>query len=167
MKQLSKRNWFSLILTLAMFACTLTHSRAVAVNETFPDLSTFGLEGEIPNLKGKVVLLDFFASWCGPCKASFPIMQELHKQYAGKDLVILAVNLDDKKEAMQEFLAKYPSDFSIVRDAKKKLVETVKISTMPSSFILDREGKIRAIHKGFKGDESKKKYIEEIDSLLK
>jgi thiol-disulfide isomerase/thioredoxin len=139
----------------------------VAVNETFPDLSTFGLEGEIPNLKGKVVLLDFFASWCGPCKASFPIMQDLHKQYAGKDLVILAVNLDDKKEAMQEFLAKYPSDFSIVRDAKKKLVETVKISTMPSSFILDRDGKIRAIHKGFKGDESKKKYIEEIDSLLK
>lgn len=167
MKQLSKRSWFSLILTLAVFVGTLTQSRAAAINETFPDLSTFGLEGAIPNLKGKVVLLDFFASWCGPCKASFPVMQELHKQYAGKDLVILAVNLDDKKESMQEFLAKYPSDFAIVRDAKKKLVETVKISTMPSSFILDREGKIRAIHKGFKGDESKKKYIEEIDSLLK
>lgn len=167
MKQLSKRSWFSLVLTLALLAASLTHVHALAINEVFPDLSKFGLEGDIPRLKGKVVLVDFFASWCGPCKASFPVMQELHKQYSGKDLVIVAINLDDKKEAMQEFLAKFPSDFAIVRDASKKLVETVKISTMPSSFILDREGKIRAIHKGFKGDESKKKYIEEIESLLK
>ena len=94
-------------------------------------------------------------------------MQELHKEFGPKGLIIIAINLDDKKEEMQEFLKKHPSDFVIVRDATKKLVSTVKIATMPSSFLLDRQGRIQSIHKGFKGAETKRKYIEEITPLLK
>ncbi len=147
-----------------LFPCS---SQALSVHDSFPDLSAFSLEGTLPDTKGKVVLVDFFASWCGPCKASFPVMQELHKEFGSKGLIIIAINLDDKKEEMQEFLKKHPSDFVIVRDATKKLVSTVKIATMPSSFLLDRQGRIQSIHKGFKGAETKRKYIEEITPLLK
>lgn len=135
--------------------------------DPFPDLAAYGLEGNLPDLKGKVVLVDFFASWCGPCKDSFPAMEELHKKYADKGLIVVAINLDKKKSDMDEFLKKYPASFVILRDAANKLVGEVKIPTMPSSFLLDKSGKVHAAHRGFKGEETKKKYAEEIESLLK
>jgi cytochrome c biogenesis protein CcmG/thiol:disulfide interchange protein DsbE len=135
--------------------------------EVFPDLTRFGLEGTLPDLHGKVVIVDFFASWCGPCKESFPIMEELYQQYRSKGLVIVAVNVDKNKADMEDFLKKHPASFTIVRDAANKLVGEVKIPTMPSSFLLDRNGKVVAFHRGFKGSETKKQYVEQIESLLK
>jgi thiol-disulfide isomerase/thioredoxin len=134
---------------------------------SFPDLTRCGLEGKLPDLHGKVVLVDFFASWCEPCKESFPVMEELYQKYGSKGLVIVAVNLDAKKENMEEFLKKHPANFTIVRDASNKLVGQVKIPTMPSSFLLDHEGKVYAFHRGFKGEETRKQYTTEIESLLK
>src|SRR5689334_7414232 len=135
--------------------------------EPFPDLAQFGLEGSLPDLRGKIVLVDFFASWCDPCKESFPAMEELKQKYGDKGLVIVAVNVDKKKEDMDGFLKKHPVTFTIVREASTKLVNEVKIPTMPSSFLLDRNGKVFAFHRGFKGAETKKKYAEQIESLLK
>src|ERR1700690_66858 len=135
--------------------------------DPFPDLTQFGLEGTVPDTHGKVVLVDFFASWCHPCQESFPVMQELHQKYAGQGLVIIAINLDKNKADMDDFLKSHPASFVILRDASNKLVSQVKIPTMPSSFLLDRDGKIHAFHRGFKGDETRKKYTEEIEALLK
>lgn len=155
----------------ALAALVLTTFLAAAATpkpgDAFPDLSKFGLEGALPDTKGKVVLVDFFASWCGPCKDSFPAMQELHKKYGGKDFVIIAVNVDKKKSDMDDFLKKHPSEFAIVRDAASKLVNEVKIPTMPTSFLIDRAGKVRSMHRGFKGGETQKKYAEEIEALIK
>jgi thiol-disulfide isomerase/thioredoxin len=135
--------------------------------DTFPDLNQFGLEGAVPDTHGKVVIVDFFASWCHPCQESFPVMEALYKQYAGKGLVIIAINLDKNKADMDDFLKTHPASFVILRDAGNKLVSQVKIPTMPSSFLLDRDGKIHAFHRGFKGGETRKKYLEEIEALLK
>jgi thiol-disulfide isomerase/thioredoxin len=135
--------------------------------DVFPDLHRFGLEGTLPELQGKIVLVDFFASWCDPCKESFPAMEELHQKYHDQGLVIVAVNVDKKKSDMDDFLKKHPASFAVVRDAANKLVGEVKIPTMPSSFLLDRNGKVHAFHRGFKGAETKKKYTEEIEALLK
>ncbi len=135
--------------------------------DTFPDLAKFNLEGTLPDTKGKVVLVDFFASWCGPCKESFPVMQELHKKFGDQGLTIVAVNLDKKKSDMDDFLKKHPANFAIVRDAANKLVGEVKIPTMPTSFLLDKTGKVQSVHRGFKGDETRKRYAEEIEALLK
>jgi len=135
--------------------------------DTFPDLKQFGLEGPVPDIHGKVVLVDFFASWCHPCQESFPVMEELYKQYAGKGLVIIAINLDKNKADMDDFLKSHPASFVILRDAGNKLVSQVKIPTMPSSFLLDRDGKVHAFHRGFKGEETRKQYNEEIAALLK
>jgi thiol-disulfide isomerase/thioredoxin len=133
----------------------------------FPDLTRCGMEGKLPDLHGKVVLVDFFASWCQPCQESFPVMEELYQKYGSKGFVIVAVNLDTKKGDLDKFLKRHPTSFTVVRDADNKLVQQIQIPTMPSSFLLDRHGKVYASHNGFKGEETKKQYTAEIEALLK
>src|SRR6266850_442149 len=112
------------------------------VGETFPDFATYSLEGELPaTLKGKIVIVDFWASWCSPCKDTFPLLEELHHRFARRGLVVIAVNEDKSRPAMTEFLKEYPVTFSVVRDAKKKLAATVNVPALPTSYLLDGEGK--------------------------
>jgi thiol-disulfide isomerase/thioredoxin len=140
----------------------------VKAGESFPDLSAFKLEGTLPETaKAKVVMVDFWASWCEPCKQSFPVMQDLHQRYAKEGLVIIAVNVDENRADMEKFLKKNGVTFAVLRDANQKLVERAGVATMPTSFLIDREGKVRFMHNGFRGAETGKKYDEEIQSLLK
>ncbi len=159
-----------LVGALALTLCTsstFAGSKVLKVGDPLPDLSTFGLEGKLPgDLKGKVVLLDFWASWCGPCKESFPVMDELQQKYGAKGLVILAVNVDEKIAAMQDFLKDRPVKFTIVHDATKKLVGTANIASMPTSFLIGKDGKVVAIHKGFHGKDTAKEYVAEVEKLL-
>ena len=135
--------------------------------DTFPDLTKFQLEGKLPDsLQGKVVLVDFWASWCGPCRDSFPAMNELHKKYADRGLVIIAINVDEKRADMDVFLKAHPASFTVVRDASQKLVDLAGIGTMPSSFLLDRTGRVRHVHIGYQGEPTRKEYVKEIESLL-
>lgn len=144
-----------------------TAQAALKVGDALPDLTSFKLEGKLPdNLKGKVVLVDFWASWCLPCAKSFPVLDELQKKYGDK-LVIIAVNIDEKAANMDAFLKKHSVSFTIVRDAEQKLVAVAEPSTMPTSFILDGEGKVRFLHNGFHGEDTRKEYVSEIESLLK
>lgn len=159
------------LLLVFMFAAAMGLPALAAdlkVGDALPDLAPMKLEGKLPDtLKDKVVLLDFWASWCDPCKESFPAMDELQKKYAAQGLVIIAVNVDEKKQDMEDFLKGKNASFSIVRDAAQKLVAKAGIATMPSSFLFDRTGKIRFTHAGFHGEETKKQYAQEIESLLK
>ncbi|HAM73996.1 MAG TPA: thiol:disulfide interchange protein [Verrucomicrobiales bacterium] len=161
-------------LGLAIVATLFVPRQATAGGSTlkegdaFPELASFPIEGKLPDsLKGKVVVVDFWASWCGPCKESFPVMEELQGRFGKQGLVILAVNVDESRGAMDEFLKDHPATFNIVRDAKKKLVSQVNIQSMPTSFVLNGEGKIVSVHKGFHGAETRKAYVKEIEDLLK
>lgn len=158
--------WLALFVAFSVAGSALAGN--VKTGDAFPDLAGFKLEGKLPDsTKGKVVLVDFWASWCEPCKQSFPVMEELHKRYAERGLVIVAVNVDENRADMEAFLKKNAASFTVMRDAGQKLVEKTGIATMPSSFLLDRDGKVRFAHTGFRGAETKKKYEEEIESLLK
>jgi thiol-disulfide isomerase/thioredoxin len=139
---------------------------AFKAGDTLPDLSSFQLEGQVPSPKGKVVLLDFWASWCAPCKASFPAMNDLQKRYGEKGLVVIAVNVDEKAADMEKFLKQTNPGFSVVRDVHHKLVKAADVATMPASFLVDRGGKIRFLHQGFNGDKTRKEYDREIETLL-
>lgn len=156
-----------LLVTIGLAGAVLTTQAALKEGDALPDLSTFKLEGQLPaGLKGKVVIVDFWASWCLPCAESFPALDELQKKYGGQ-LVVLGVNVDEKAAKMEGFLKKHPVSFPIVRDAGQKLVATAEPPTMPTSFVLDQEGRVRFIHQGFHGAETRQQYQHEIELLLK
>ncbi|HEX5398439.1 MAG TPA: TlpA disulfide reductase family protein [Verrucomicrobiae bacterium] len=155
------------VLAAIFIAAAIGANAALKVGDTLPDFSNYKLEGKLPELKGKVVLVDFWASWCGPCAQSFPVMDELQKKYQEQGFVIVAVNVDEKAANMETFLKKNPVSFSVIRDAEQKLVAAISPETMPTSFIIDRTGKVRFLHNGFYGAATRKEYIEQIESLLK
>jgi len=96
------------------------------------------------------VLLDFWASWCVPCRRSFPWMNEMQEKYAQDGLVIIAVNVDREVENAAAFLAEYPANFEIIYDPDAVLAKEYKIEVMPSSFIIGRNGASIDRHAGFK-----------------
>jgi thiol-disulfide isomerase/thioredoxin len=135
--------------------------------DSLPDLASFRLEGKLPDeLNGQVILLDFWASWCGPCKGSFPAMEELKTKYGGQGLTIVAVSVDEKPENVQRFLNSVKVSFTVVRDPQQKLVAAADVPTMPTSFLIDRSGRIRFIHAGFDRDQTTRLYEKEIEQLL-
>ena len=138
------------------------------VDDDLPDLASFKLEGKLPEqIKGQVILLDFWASWCGPCKISFPAMEELGKKYSSQGFSVIAVSVDEKAENMQRFVKSAKVSFTIVRDAQHKLVSAVNVKAMPTSFLIDRSGKIRFVHNGFDREQTMREYVKEIEELLK
>jgi thiol-disulfide isomerase/thioredoxin len=166
---LKKQFLLATTIIVAAALCPLVTSAArLKPGDSFPELAKYNLEGKLPDeLHGKVVLVDFWASWCGPCQASFPVLEELNKHYAAQGLVILAVSVDEKKSDMDDFLAKHPVSFTVIRDAGQKLVAAADISSMPTSFILDGDGRVRWLHNGFKGAATAREYQKEIEELLK
>jgi thiol-disulfide isomerase/thioredoxin len=153
------------LVSLAVFTCA--HSAELKVGDTFPELTQFGLAGELPKeLKGKVVLVDFWASWCTPCRGSFPVLNELSAKFARRGLIVLGVSVDESKAAMQQFLKEVPAQFATVHDVQQKLVQRVNVAAMPTSFIVDASGRIRFVHNGFHGQKTRDEYVREIESLL-
>jgi thiol-disulfide isomerase/thioredoxin len=103
----------------------------------------------LADYRGKVVYLDFWASWCAPCRDSFPFMNELQRDFAGKGLQIVAVSVDKTAEDAKRFLVRYPASFTIVLDAAASCPAAFRLEGMPSSYVIDRNGAVRAVHVGF------------------
>ena len=109
-----------------------------------------GAEFNLDNYSGKVVLVDFWASWCGPCRQSFPWMNEMQAKYQGDGLVIVAVNVDNDLAEANRFLTEFPAKFQVHFDADKTLAREYEVVAMPSSFLIGRDGKLVEKHMGFK-----------------
>ena len=105
---------------------------------------------DLNEYRGKVVLLDFWASWCVPCRRSFPWMNEMQQKYGDSGLVIIAVNMDGEAGAAQEFLDDYPAKFKIIYDPEGNLGKEYGVVAMPSSYVIGRDGDQVARHLGFK-----------------
>jgi cytochrome c biogenesis protein CcmG, thiol:disulfide interchange protein DsbE len=120
-----------------------------------PDLNLPGLKEAVTlaGLKGKVVYVDFWASWCGPCKQSFPFMNDLQARYRARGFEILAVNLDAKRSDADKFLNEVPAQFTVAFDAKGDSARRFDVKGMPSSYLIGRDGKVFAAHKGFKEED--------------
>ena len=113
---------------------------------------------DLSQYKGKVVYLDFWASWCGPCKQSFPWMNKLQEQYQRDGFEIVAVNLDTSRKEAEAFLAKIPANFDVAFDKTGKTAKQYKLKAMPSSFLIDRNGNL--VHKSLGYRTEEKKIIE-------
>ena len=105
---------------------------------------------QLEQYQGKVVVVDFWASWCVPCRRSFPWMNDMQAKYGDQGLVVIAVNVDRERAAAEEFLAEVPADFRIHYDNDGVVAEAFGVEAMPSSYVIGRDGEIVARHLGFK-----------------
>jgi thiol-disulfide isomerase/thioredoxin len=105
---------------------------------------------ELDKYAGQVVVLDFWASWCAPCRRSFPWLNAMHAKYSSQGLVIIGVNVDNDPDAAAAFLEEYPADFQIHYDTDAVLARQYNIQGMPSSVVIGRDGEIVETHIGFK-----------------
>jgi len=115
---------------------------------------------------GKVVLVDFWASWCEPCLRSFPWMNDLQRRHGDAGLVVVAVNLDQERALAEAFLKKTPANFRLEFDAAGDLARRFGVQAMPTSFLIDRRGKVRIRHAGFR-DKQRAERERQIEDLLK
>lgn len=119
-----------------------------------------GEQVSLESLAGKVVLVDFWASWCGPCQKSFPWLAQLHQRYADKGLVIVAIDLDKKREAAEVFLRDKPVPFLVAFDPAGKSADAYKVAAMPSTYLISRTGVLKQTHVGY--DPKKAAELEEL-----
>jgi thiol-disulfide isomerase/thioredoxin len=154
-------------ITTILFSLILfSHSSFAAFNEA-PDIILPGVDGEVrlESLKGKVVYLDFWASWCKPCAKSFPWMNKIKQSYADEGFEVLAVNLDKEKQLADEFLSKMDVNFLVAFDKDGQSAAAYKLKGMPSSYLIGRDGKVYASHIGFR-DKDKEQLEQAIKKLL-
>jgi len=114
------------------------------------DNSTYGIK----QFLGKVVYVDFWASWCGPCAKSFPFLNQMHNELKDKGLQIIGVNLDENSEDAKAFLGNYPVSFPVVADTDEQCAKKFEVTAMPSSYVVDRKGIVRHVQLGFRPGEA-------------
>ncbi len=122
--------------------CTLT---------TMNDAKNFGLK----QFHGKVIYVDFWSSWCGPCAQSFAFLNELNNELKGKGLQVIGVNLDEVPEDAKTFIDAHPANFAVASDANQQCAKDFEVKAMPSSYLIDRHGIVRHVHLGFRPEEAK------------
>jgi thiol-disulfide isomerase/thioredoxin len=138
------------------------------VGDPLPSLADFALEGDLAAAPtaGRVVVLDFWASWCAPCKASFPMLGALQREWGGEGVTVLGVSVDEKKSAYEAFLARLQPPFVTVRDAQQRLVQRVRVPKMPTTYLIDRKGVVRFVHEGFQGEPTERALRAHVRQLL-
>jgi len=124
-----------------------------------------GASLDLQNYRGRVVYLDFWASWCGPCRQSFPWMEAMKDAYARRGLAVVAVDLDEHKSDADRFLGRFHPAFHIVFDPQGSLAEEFKVHGMPTSVVFDRQGNLRFTHIGFRPADAAA-YERQIEELL-
>lgn len=105
-------------------------------------------------MKGEVIYVDFWASWCPPCIKSFPFMSQLTHEFKDKGLKVIGINLDENLEDAKAFLAKHLVNFPILVDESKQCAQDFGVIAMPSTYIIDKRGFVRHIHRGFRAGET-------------
>jgi len=145
------------VIALCLTTLSASVAWAIEAGAPAPEVNLPGVKDAISlaGLKGKVVYVDFWASWCGPCKQSFPFMNELQSKYRAQGFEIVAINLDVKRDDADKFLAEVPAQFNVAFDAKGDSARRFEVKGMPSSYLIGRDGKVVVAHKGFKEEDRK------------
>jgi len=129
--------------------------------QTFAD----GRQVSLADLRGKVVFVDFWASWCSPCRQSLPLYDKLRESYAAADFAVLAIGLDEDTADAKAFLAEHPVKYTTLQNPQGDVAKAFDLKGMPSSYLIDRDGIVRARHVGFEAKDIDA-LRKEIDGLL-
>ncbi|MGY6276964.1 TlpA family protein disulfide reductase [Methylomonas sp. MgM2] len=122
-------------------------------------------ELDLSKHKGQVVLVDFWATWCPPCKKSMPFLNRLHTEYRAQNFEVLAINVDEDSDEAKKFLTSNPIEYPTTFDPNGTCPQTFDVKAMPSSYLIDKTGVIRYIHLGFR-DEDKGAIENQIADLI-
>jgi len=153
------------VVTSLFFSTTIFAENKVSQAPTFVLPGINNTQVNLEDYRGKVVLVDFWASWCTPCIRSFPWMEEMVEKYGEKGFVVIAINMDQESILATKFLQRYPNKLTIAFDPQGVVAEQYEIMGLPNSFILNKKGEIVYKHIGFRLAELDK-YEAEILSLL-
>ena len=131
---------------------------------------TLGAKGgstvSLAQYKGQVVMLNFWASWCGPCRQEMPLLESIYKQYKKSGFTLIGVNVEPDSKAADKWLEQTPVTFPVIYDKESTVSKSYDVSGIPSTVIIDRKGNIRVLHRGYKpGDESE--YLDSIRKLIR
>ncbi len=158
-----------LALLLGLLGTIAGTSHAVSVQDTAPDFTLKSLDGanlRLEEYRGQVVLINFWASWCGPCRQEMPLLDRLHQRYEDTGFAVLGVNVEGEAKPAQEIADKTQITFPVLIDDGQKVSEMYNLEAMPSTVVVDRDGVVRYIHLGYKpGDEAK--YVEVVKKLIR
>jgi thiol-disulfide isomerase/thioredoxin len=155
-----------LVATIALLAVPAISADATGPAAEFNLQSRVGEAVSLSSLKGQVVLINFWATWCGPCRKEMPLLEQIQKKYAPLGFTMLGVNVEEDTRLMEAFLKDVPVTFPILLDPANGVSKLYNVSAMPSTVIVDRKGNVRFIHQGYQtGDESK--YQDMIRQLIR
>lgn len=162
--------WLAACALTCVAAAVLTTNAAKALDAgaRMPEIGLKDLRGNTVDraaLAGKVVIVDFWASWCGPCKEEMPVLSRLYQKHAARGLVVVGVSVDEEAANVHAFLAKVKATFPIVHDAKHSVAERFAPPKMPSSYVVDRRGIVRYVHGGFRPADAES-LAREVEKLL-
>jgi peroxiredoxin len=167
MRHTSHRNLFHAIAALfALFAAAAIAGVAEAPAPDFTLKSNSGANLRLSELRGEVVMINFWASWCGPCRQEMPILSELHDKYKAMGFTVLGVNVEENSSEARKLLKEMPVSFPVLFDNDSSVSKRYDVVAMPSTVLVDRDGNVRYLHKGYKpGLENT--YVEQVRSLIR
>ncbi|HEX6834995.1 MAG TPA: TlpA disulfide reductase family protein, partial [Polyangia bacterium] len=140
----------------------------VGKGQRAPEFSLPSLSGStvaLSSMRGKVVLIDFWAQWCEPCKKELPQLDRLAKEYAGKGVVVVAVNIDKQKENAERMVKQLGVSLPVLLDPAGSVAATYDLPKMPTSFLVDKKGIVRFVHEGFEGSADVDRFRSELNQL--
>jgi peroxiredoxin len=163
--RLSRRHCLPLLLACAMGSA----AAAVQLSAAAPDFTLRSVAGtnlRLQEQRGQVVMVNFWATWCGPCRQEMPHLNRLYDKYRSSGFVLLGVNIDDEPRAAVDLASKLGIRFPVLLDSDKKVSRVYDMSAMPATLLIDRDGRIRHIHRGYR-DGVERTYEEQVRNLLK
>ena len=156
----------AIVAALSVSLPALAGSSAAAPAPAFTLASRAGQDVSLAQYKGQVVMLNFWASWCGPCRQEMPLLESIYKKYNKMGFTMIGVNVEPDSNAANEWLKATPVSFPILYDRDSKVSKLYDVAGMPSTVIIDRSGKLRVLHRGYKpGDENE--YLDSIRTLIR
>ena len=165
----SFRALWKLTLSIIIATAMVAQTEAASVSGPAPNFTLKSLDGKnlkLSEMRGDVVLINFWASWCGPCRQEMPLLNALHNKYAPLGFTVLGVNVEENSADARGFVSNFPVDFPVVLDNKNKVSRQYDVIAMPTTVVVDRDGNMRFLHKGYKsGDE--KEYRKMVKKLIR
>ena len=159
-----------LALTALTAAATLTATAATlqtgAPAPAFQLNANTGKPLALADFRGQIVLLNFWATWCGPCRQEMPILEQLNRQYHGKGVTLLGINVEPDSAAAVDWLKATPVSFPILFDVDSKVSNLYEVAGMPNTVIIDRKGLVRYIHRGYSAG-AENDYLNQIRALIR